>query len=91
MGPLCTHHLVSWCLHLAAAMDHRGIYIPFDLLQKAALCTPAADYLFDFDSHRLITVRSLTASNPWMSVGSCFSNCSDVFLAFSVIYSKFYL
>ena len=26
-----------------------------------------------------------------MSVGSCFSNCLDVFLAFSVIYSKFYL
>ena len=36
-------------------------------------------------------VCSLTASNPWMSVGSCFLNCSDIFLEFSVIYLKFYL
>ena len=89
--PYCTHHLVSWCLHLAAATDHSGIHIPFDLLQKAALYAPVADYLFDFDSQGLITVRSFTTSSPWMSVGSCFSNCLDVFLAFSVIYSKFYL
>ena len=72
-------------------MDHRGIHIPFDLLQEATLCTPVADYLFDFNSQGLITVRSLAASSPWMSVGSCFSNCLDVFLAFSVIYLKFYL
>ena len=73
------------------ATNHGGIHIPFDLLQKAALCTPVADYLFDFDSQGLITVHSLITPSPWMSVGSCFSNCSDVFLAFSVIYSKFYL
>ena len=91
MGPLCTRRLVSWFLHPAAAMDHGGVYIPFDLLQKATPCTPAADYLFNSDFQGLITVRSLTASNPWMSVGSCFLNCSDVFLAFSVIYSKLYL
>ena len=72
-------------------MDRRGIHILFDLLQKAALCTPVADYMFDFDSQGLITVRGLAASSPWMSVGYCFSNCSDVFLASSVIYSKFYL
>ena len=91
MGPLCTRRLVSWCLHLAAVTDHSGIHIPFDLLQKAALYAPVADYLFDFHSQGLITVRSFTASSPWMSVGSCFSNCLDVFLAFSVIYSKFCL
>ena len=69
-------------MHPAATMDHRGIRIPFDLLQKAALWTPVADYLFDFDSQGLITVRSFTTSSPWMSVGSCFSNCSVVFLTF---------
>ena len=73
------------------ATDHSDIHIPFDLLQKAALYAPVADYLFDFDSQGLITVRSFTTCSPWMSVGSCFSNCLDVFLAFSVIYLKFYL
>ena len=91
LDPLCTCRLVPWCLHLAAATDCGNIHIPFDLLQKAAPCTPVTDYLFDFDSQGLITVCSLAASSPWMSVGSCFSNCSDVFLAFSSIYSKFYL
>ena len=90
LGNLCTHRLVPWCMHPAAATDHRGIHIPFDLLQEATLCTPVADYLFDFDSQGLIMVRSFTASSPWMSVGSCFLNCSNVFLTFSVIYSKFY-
>ena len=64
---------------------------PLIFLQKAAMCTTVANYLFNFDSQGPITVRSLTASSPWMSVGSCFSNCLDVFLAFSSIYSKFYL
>ena len=72
-------------------MDRSGIHIPFDLLQKATLYAPVCDYLFDFHSQGLITVRSFTTSSPWMSVGSCFLNCSDMFLAFSVIYSKFYL
>ena len=36
-------------------------------------------YLFDFHSQGLITVRKSTASSPWMSVGSYFSDCSDVF------------
>ena len=66
-------------MHLAAVADRSGIQIPFDLLKKAALYTPVADYLFDFHSQGLITVRSFTASSPWMSVGSCFLNCSDVF------------
>ena len=48
-----------WCLHLAVARDCGGILIPFDHLQKAAPCTPVADYLFDFDSQGPITVRSL--------------------------------
>ena len=64
---------------------------PLIFLQKAALYAPVTNYLFDFNSQGLITVHSFTASSPWMSVGSCFSNCLDVFLAFSVIYSKFYL
>ena len=67
-------------------MDRSGISILFDLLQKAAQYTSVADYLFDFHSQGLITVRSSTASSPWMSVGSYFSDCSDVFLAFSLIY-----
>ena len=67
------------CLHLAAVVDRSGISILFDLLQKAARYTSVADYLFDFHSQGLITVRSSTASSPWMSVGSCFSDCSDVF------------
>ena len=66
-------------MHLAAVADCSGIQIPFDLLQKAALYAPVADYLFDFHSQGLITVRSFTASTPWMSVGSCLSNCSDMF------------
>ena len=55
---------VSWCqpgslMHLPSCFlvpapcsgnGSRGIHIPFDLLQEAALCTPVADYLFDFDS-----------------------------------------
>ena len=84
---------VSWChpgslMHLlscslvpapCSSNGSRGIHILFDLMQKAALCTPVADYLFDFDSQGLITVCCLAASSPWMSVDSCFSNCSDVF------------
>ena len=39
---------------------------PFPLIfcKKAALCTPVADYLFDFDSQGLITVRSSNCFQP---------------------------
>ena len=78
----------------ACTLQQQGIawasLFPLIFCKKATLCAPVADQ-FDCDSQGLITVRSLTASSPWMSVGSCFLNCSDVFLAFSSIYSKFYL
>ena len=48
LGPLCTHRLVPWCMHPAAVADRSGLSILFDLLQKAALYAPVADYLFDF-------------------------------------------
>ena len=66
---------VSWC-HLGSLMHSpscflvpapcsgSGILIPFDLLQKAALYAPVADYLFDFDSQGLITVRSFHRFQP---------------------------
>ena len=39
---------------------------PFPLIfcKKAALCTPVADYLFDFDSQGLIMVRSFNCFQP---------------------------
>ena len=80
LGSLCTHRLVPHCPYLAAARGVTWTYsFPLIFCKKAAQCTPVADYLFDFHSQGLITVRSSTASSPWMSVGSCFSDCSDVF------------
>ena len=39
---------------------------PFPLIfcKEAALCTPVADYLFDFDSQGLIMVRSFNRFQP---------------------------
>ena len=51
---------------------------PFPLIfcRKAALCTPVADYLFDFNSEGLITVRSSNCFQPldisWLLVFELF-------------------
>ena len=87
---LCTYRLVPGCLHFAAVVDHSGIPILFDVLQKAARYTSVADYLFDFHSQGLITVCNSTTSSPWMSVGSYFSDCSDVFWHSLSFISKFH-
>ena len=52
----------------ACALQRQGItgVSPFPLIfcKKAALCTPVADYLFNFDSQGLITVRSSDHFQP---------------------------
>ena len=75
---------------LVPAPCSSGISILFDLLQKATLYTPVADYLFDFHSQGLITVHSFTASSPLDVSWLLFFKLFGRVLTFSVIYSKFY-
>ena len=82
-------------MHLAAVVDRSGIQIPFDLLQKAALYTPVADYLFDFHSQGLVTVRNLPLPTPGCqlalvsrTVRTCFGILCDLLEILLINYGK---
>ena len=84
----------------ACTLQQQGITeaSPFPLIfcKKAALCTPVADYLFDFDSQGLITVCSFNGFQPldisWLLFfelfGCVFGILSNLFKILLVNYGK---
>ena len=84
----------------ACTLQRQGIAWapPFPLIfsKKAALCTPVADYLFDFDSQGLITVHSFncfqTLDISWLLLfelfGRVFGILSNLFEIPLVNYGK---